>query len=379
MARDEVAFVARTPDAVETHWRPLMGEPGSRTVGAFTVVPALIQQLGADPSPIFAEAGVTYETLADRSARIAWGSLTHLLRTAALRTGCRHFGLLVGREWRLSDLGLLGELVRHSPTIGAALNELIANQHLNSEGTLAYLRRQGDDIDLGYASYVAFPSGADIVYEAVLAAAANFMRELAGDRWNPSRVQFQHSPPSDLAPYREHFRAPLNFDAKSCALRFSADWLTRRIRGVTPERLRRAREQAKAVDKAVLLDKIFRALRILLLHGSASGADVAHALAMHRRTFNRRLNSEGTTFQQVLDRVRFAVAKELLESSQLTLPKISEALCYADEASMIHAFRRWTGTTPGAWRQSARTDRGCENAPQRDSIRAANDATDMTE
>jgi AraC-like DNA-binding protein len=364
MSGDESCFDAKTPDAAEPRWRPLKGEPGTRTVGAFVAVPSVIQRLGADPQLILAEAGVAYETLANPAGRIAWRSLARLMRVAALRTGCRHFGLLVGREWRLSDLGLLGQLVRHSATIGSALNELIANQHLNSEGTLAYQQRRGDEVDLGYASYVAFPSGADLIYDAVLAAGANFMREIAGDGWNPSRVQFQHSPPSNLAPYREHFRGPLHFEAKSCALRFSADWLKRRVKGASHERLRQAREAAKAIDKGVLLDKTFRALRILLLHGSASGADVAHALAMHRRTLNRRLNSEGTTFQHVLDRVRFAVAKELLESSQITLPEIAEALCYADEASTVHAFRRWTGTTPGAWRISARTARVREQAPQ---------------
>jgi AraC-like DNA-binding protein len=343
--------------ADQTQWRPLEGAPGSRTVGAFAAVPALIRRLGTDPAPVLVEAGITPAMLADPSNRIAWESLARLLSVAAGRTGCPHFGLLVGREWRLSDLGALGELLRHSPTVGSALSELIVNQHLNSEGTLAFLRRQGDDVDLGYASYVAFGENIGPIYEAVLAAAVNFMRELAGDSWRPTGVYFPHSPPSDLDAYRKYFRASLRFDSKFCALRFPATWLAHRVRGAAPERLRRAREQAKAADNAVLLDKAFRALRTLLLHGMVSGADVAHMLTMHRRTFNRRLATEGTTFQQVLDRVRFAVARELLESSRLTLPEISEALCYAGEASMIHAFCRWTGMTPGAWRQSARTKR----------------------
>ena len=120
----------------------------------------------------------------------------------------------------------------------------------------------------------------------------------------------------------------------------------------TNGRLRVAREQASAADRGVLADKVHRAVRTLLLHGKASGADISQALAMHRRTLNRRLTAEGTTFQQVLDRVRFAVAKELLENSELALPEIASALGYANSVAFIPAFRRWTGTTPGAWRQS---------------------------
>jgi AraC-like DNA-binding protein len=81
---------------------------------------------------------------------------------------------------------------------------------------------------------------------------------------------------------------------------------------------------------------------------------------MHRRTLNRRLSAEGTTFQHVLDRVRFAVAKELLQNSELSLPEIAYALGYANSVAFIPAFRRSTGTTPGAWRQSSRQP--CEAA-----------------
>jgi AraC-like DNA-binding protein len=157
-----------------------------------------------------------------------------------------------------------------------------------------------------------------------------------------------------VTPYRQHFRAPLYFNAESCTLRFPASLMARAVEGADPGRLRLAQAQAKAGGKAVLTEAVYRALRTLLLHGKDSGADVAQALAMHRRTLNRRLSAAGTTFQEVLDRVRFAVAKELLENSDIAVNDIAAALCYADLATFMRAFRRWTGTTPGAWRQSAR-------------------------
>jgi AraC-like DNA-binding protein len=69
---------------------------------------------------------------------------------------------------------------------------------------------------------------------------------------------------------------------------------------------------------------------------------------------DRRLSAAGTTFQQVLDHVRCVVAKELLEDSRMTISDISGALGYTADVSFIRAFRRWTGTTPGAWRKSPR-------------------------
>jgi len=338
-------------------WRPQSGEPGTRRVGAFTIIPALIRQFDVDPELVLAEAGVSSETLAQPSNRIGWESVARLLRVAAAQTGSPHFGLRAGREWRLSDHGLLGELTRHSPTVDWALHNLIVNQHLNSEGALGFLLSQGEFVDVGYAIYVPFAESTGQIYDAVLAAIANIMRDICGDQWRPSEVFFAHSAPEDIGPYRECFDAPLRFDSALSAVRFPKKWLTQPVVGADPELLRLALEHAKAADRGALTDKVHRVVRTLLLHGRASGVDLAQALAMHRRTLSRRLSAEGMTFQQVLDRVRFAVAKELLEDSALPVSEIAYALGYADSVAFIPAFRRWTGMTPGAWRPSSRTPR----------------------
>ncbi len=341
------------PAAARKEWRPQSGEPGTRRVGALTNIPALIKQFDIDPALVLAEAGVSAEALAHPSGRIGWESLARLLKVAAAHTHCLHFGLRAGLEWRLSDLGLLGELVRHAPTVATALHDLVVNHHLNSEGALGFLLRRGECVDLGYAIYVPFAESTGHIYDAVLAVIANIMREICGDEWRPSEVFLAHSAPEDIEPYRACFRAPLHFDSALNAVRFPARWLTKPVVDADPKRLHLAQAQASLAEQGMLADKVHRAVRTLLLHGKAAGADVALALAMHRRTLNRRLSAEGMTFQQALDRVRFAVAQELLQNSALPVSEIAYALGYADSVAFIPAFRRWTGTTPGAWRRSS--------------------------
>ena len=77
-------------------------------VGPFAVVPALIRQLGADPRPILAAAGLSEDVLASPNAHAPFASLSRLLSEAAARTGCPHFGLLFGRACHLSNLGIPG-------------------------------------------------------------------------------------------------------------------------------------------------------------------------------------------------------------------------------------------------------------------------------
>jgi AraC-like DNA-binding protein len=100
-----------------------------------------------------------------------------------------------------------------------------------------------------------------------------------------------------------------------------------------------------------------RSIRLLMLSGHVSGEDTATMLSMHRRTLNRRLKARGTTFQAELDRVRFEVARQLLEGTRLPLDDVAASLAYASVSPFMRSFRRWTGTTPGHWRRGGASER----------------------
>jgi AraC-like DNA-binding protein len=323
-------------------------------VGALTAVPGLIREFGVDPAPVLAAAGLPPGALDSPAGRIPYEGFARLLAEAAAHTRCPHFGLLAGAVWHLADLGLAGELIRHAPAVGSGLDEFVVQHHLNSGGGTAFIVRREGFVDFGYAIHVHVDCSTVAIYDAVLAAAASILRELCGEDWKPSEVLLQHPAPADPSAYRRYFRAPVRFGAEFAALRFPESWLEQPVPGADPARLAHARAAARAASKATIVHLASRALRTLLLHGKGSGDDVAQALALHRRTLNRRLNAEGTTFQKVLDRVRFAVAKEMLEDSQASIQEIATSLGYSDYVSFTRAFKRWTGNTPGAWRKSAR-------------------------
>jgi AraC-like DNA-binding protein len=329
-------------------------DPATRIVGALTAVPGLIRELGADPGAVIAAAGLDPGVLDSPSHRIAYESIVRLLDEATERTRCPHFPLLAGGAWHLSDLGPVGELIRHSPTLGQGLDEFVVHQHLNSAGAVAFVLQREGFVDFGYAIHVSLPGRTAATYSMALAAFASCLRDICGHSWKPSEVLFPHAAPHDVAFHRRYFGAPLRFNAPFCALRFPTALLAQPIEGADPRRLRAARARALAAGRATIEHAASRALRTLLLHGKGSGDEVAQALAMHRRTLNRRLGAAGTTFQKVLDRVRFAVAKQLLGDTELAIPEIATALGYSDYVSFTRAFKRWAATTPGAWRKAPR-------------------------
>ena len=81
-------------------------------------------------------------------------------------------------------------------------------------------------------------------------------------------------------------------------------------------------------------------------------ATVAAERHVTERTLRRQLADEGVGFRSLVAEIREALATELLGGTGLTVEQTAHRLGYADPAAFVHAFRRWTGTTPGAWRDA---------------------------
>ena len=81
---------------------------------------------------------------------------------------------------------------------------------------------------------------------------------------------------------------------------------------------------------------------------------VAAALNLTSRTLRRRLGKEGTTFIQLREEIREALAEQYLRLPHQSIEQISEWLGYAEPTSFINAYKRWTGQTPHAFRLSKR-------------------------
>jgi AraC-like DNA-binding protein len=88
------------------------------------------------------------------------------------------------------------------------------------------------------------------------------------------------------------------------------------------------------------------AIAQLLPHGRAEMAEVARRLGISQRTLGRRLASEGFTFGEVLDGLRFDLATRYLQEHDLPTSEVAWLLGYQETSAFYHAFKRWTGKTP---------------------------------
>ncbi|MCP3143832.1 helix-turn-helix transcriptional regulator [Pyxidicoccus xibeiensis] len=82
--------------------------------------------------------------------------------------------------------------------------------------------------------------------------------------------------------------------------------------------------------------------------------EAAVRLSLSRRSLQRALRQEGTTFSEMLQRSRVAAAHALLGDERLTLTDVAFCTGFADHAHFTRTFRRYNDVPPSALRELLR-------------------------
>ena len=73
---------------------------------------------------------------------------------------------------------------------------------------------------------------------------------------------------------------------------------------------------------------------------------------MSSRNLQLKLAVRGTNFQDLLDQTRHTLAMGYIEQSRLAITEISYLLGFSDLSNFTRAFKRWTGKSPSAYRDT---------------------------
>lgn len=322
----------------------------------FAELPALLAEKGCDRTAVFTGTGVDPEGLRHDS-RVPLKGMLQAMDRAARLLPCPHLGIALGSRFTVGTHGVLGRLMASAPTLAAALSDFVTLQQAYSTAAVVYLNRHGEDFALGYGAYDRSSPGTRQLYDAVVAIAFRLVKELTGGSVKPVEVLMSHRRPLDVMPYHRFLGTAVRFDQEQTCIVLDARSLAQPLPGADPA----AHKEAKAAIEAAV-PEIFRSaagrtrhiVRPLLHDARPRMEDAALALQVHPRTLRRKLAAEGVTFEAVRDDVRFTLARELLEMTDLPVASVASALAYATHGAFIDAFRRWSGTTPRRWRLEAR-------------------------
>lgn len=310
----------------------------------------LAREVGVDAYKLAAAAGVPAAALTDPDLKISSIGMGRMYEEAAERSGVEDFALRIAEKRRLSNIGLVGLLVREQPTLRQALRTLAQYVWLQNEAYSIHLEETEDVAILKQG--VAIPTGRQQA-DLVMGVGIGIMRSLLGDAWRPLDVCFIHAAPAKLDTYRRVFgRAPL-FGQDFLGVIIKRSDLDAPIASADPamaSQVSRYLEQAAAQRGTALSDKVRELITLLLPSGDCTVERIAQRLRMDRRTLHRRLAAEGTSFSEILDLTRRSHAESLLTNSERSLQGVSDLLGFSSLSAFAHWFRRRFKCTASAYR-----------------------------
>lgn len=80
--------------------------------------------------------------------------------------------------------------------------------------------------------------------------------------------------------------------------------------------------------------------------------NLSDELSIHPQTLRRRLDSEGTNFQDIKNHVRRDLAIYKLSRTKLSIEEIALEAGFSETSTFIRAFKAWTGVTPLSYRKA---------------------------
>ena len=191
-----------------------------------------------------------------------------------------------------------------------------------------------------------------------LAAVLRTFMSLGGVK--PTRAWFSHARPATLD--RERLTAALftnevTYDEPTNGFAFSSSLLDGPVQGgdvalyaFLEEHAVEALASRPRTDD--LIDKVRHLIRDALKQGEPNVERLATRLNMSGRTLQRRLSDLQTSFQEVLDVVRFDLARAYLKDVRLDVSQVAYLLGYSELRAFDRAFRRWADKSPTEWRTS---------------------------
>ena len=192
----------------------------------------------------------------------------------------------------------------------------------------------------------------------ILAALLAIGRELTGSQLAPVEVHFPY-PQSQAG--RERYpgvEGHERWQRARPALVLSKLDLDRAVVEADPDLGRYLERYAESVLRSLASEKpvsrqVREAIWTELKTGQPTLEQVAVDLHVSPRTLQRRLNSEGTSFSDLLEELRRSMAKLLLHRNDLAIHEVAFLLGYSEPSAFYRAFRRWQNTSPQAFRAQA--------------------------
>lgn len=311
---------------------------------------------------LFREAGIEADIIGSRSSWLTFPQIDRLNALAIEWSGDEALGLHAGENSHFSSMDMLGYVIATSDTLRDAALEWLRYKDLQAP-FVRFEVLDGCDVAGQSITHLrcAMTDGVPIerhrfYTDLTLSGMLTIARLLYGPDLPVLAARFSYVEPAALADHQRIFRCPLEFSSPVAELVFPRQVFDEPLITAFPEYHRkierlvahRLHKLERSRDLSVQVYELLEQQAASQLWPSLE--EVAQQLELTGRTLQRRLGDEQTSFNVIRDNLRLVLASRGLQDG-LSGDELARQLGFSDAAAFHHAFRRWTGLTPGQYRR----------------------------
>lgn len=315
---------------------------------------------GIDATPVQQALGLSLEQLADIGQRVPSGQLAQALHVASRLCGDENAPIRIAQMIRPAHLGPLGYALISSPNISDALALFDRMQRMLCNEMHSEMHLQTDLIEMRAHCLSPMPRDT-LLWSFIASARLSFSRWALGRPLVPVRIELPCPPPANPAMLLEHLGCPVRFDAELAKEFFPLGWLDllnpnsdpalHKMMSQMTHQVWGSNQEAPDEINTLLRQQISQSLQKGLAPSlEALLPELSRAGLTSVRQLQRRLAEQGLSFKELVENVRKEQVLSDLQHTDLPLSQVALRAAYAEPASFHRAVKRWTGTTPLAYR-----------------------------
>jgi len=318
------------------------------------------------PEQLLENTGLTLKTL-DEQDYIGVSAVTQAVRNLQKYCPLPHWRTLFGRHLGMTTHGVVGFATITAATLGQAITTFVKWEQLQSKTYSGVISQHNQHIEITITDLTGDSVYSEFFFEAFVKAMEILIVQLTGSPKNDKPTIYFQTNATDRQNLLHHdLLSSLHFNQSQNRLLipkklwqqasplFNQELHQHHLRKC--EQLHVLRNKATCVKSQIeyylaqcFEQKIENQAYLLLPPSLEQAAD---SINLSTRTLTRKLQAQGTSFKNLLEAQRKALATELLCQAKYSIQDISSLLLYRESANFCRAFKKWFGVTPSEYRRS---------------------------
>lgn len=314
---------------------------------AAPIVSAL-EGIGAPVERLSAQAGMSLDAVQARHGVIGERSLWRFIEYSAAHEGYRLLGYDSAQLNPITSLGEIGGFrMRLAPTLKMLLEYFIADIQSESTGTLYSLRSDGNGTWFRRLQMFGKSGASWQAEQYVIAMVIQIIRICAGRNWKPPIIRISSVDQPQRLP-NEWSQTKIEWGCEATEIRIPHTVIALPpillTHSSSDSQMRQFGSRNSPLQFVDLVETQVRGRRVSL-------ADAAEETGVSTATLKRRLRRLKMSYTDIVEQVRFDLARRMLQDSDTPIAEIAIDLGYEHHANFSRAFKRMSGLSPLTYRE----------------------------